>query len=57
MYSKKAVWIVIALLLAEAVAVVAAPGRVPRPARVVTAAINLMAAVALGLLLRQRNER
>lgn len=57
MYSKKAVWAVIALLVAESVAIAAFPARTPRPIRLMTGAINLVAAAALWTLLRQREKR
>ena len=56
MFSKKTVWIVIALLLAEAVAILAIHSRVPRALRALTALVNLAAASALWLLLRQRDK-
>jgi hypothetical protein len=56
MFSKKTVWIVIALLLAEAVAILAIHSRVPRALRALTALVNLAAASALWLLLRQRGK-
>jgi hypothetical protein len=57
MFSRKTVWIVIALLLAEAAAIVAIPSRIPRAMRAVTALVNVVAASALWLLLRQRSRR
>jgi hypothetical protein len=56
MFSKRTIWIVIALLIAEAAAIVALPSRTPRAIRAVTALINLAAASALWLLLRQRRK-
>ena len=56
MFSRKTVWIVIALLLAEAGAILAIPSRIPRAIRAVTALVNAAAAAALWLLLRQRED-
>ncbi len=54
MFSKRTVWVVIAVLLAEAVAIVALQSRIPRAMRALTALANLAAAAALWLFLRQR---
>jgi hypothetical protein len=51
--NRRLVWTVIALLAAEAVVIVALPSRIPRPARVVTAAVNLIAAACLWTASRQ----
>jgi hypothetical protein len=56
MFSKKTVWIVIALLVVEAAAILAIPSRVPRAVRALASVLNLAAASALWLLLRQREK-
>jgi hypothetical protein len=56
MFSKRTAWIVLALLVAEAAAIVAIPSRIPRAIRAVTAVVNVAAASALWLLLRQRGK-
>jgi uncharacterized membrane protein len=56
MFSKKAVWALIVLLVLESAALVAVPSRIPRPARMVSAGIVLAAAVSLWLILRQREK-
>jgi hypothetical protein len=54
LFSKRTVWVVIAALVAEGVAIVALHSRIPRAIRALTALANLAAAAALWLLLRQR---
>jgi hypothetical protein len=52
--SKRLVRTIVALLVVEAVVIVVLPVRIPRPARMITAAINLIAAAALWTAARQR---
>ncbi len=52
MAKKRTLIILIAVLVAEAAAVMAFPARTPRPARVLTAATTLMLAAALWLMSR-----
>ena len=54
MYKKRTLYLIAAFLLLEAAMIVALPSRVARPVRVLTAAINLLAAAALWLLSRQK---
>jgi hypothetical protein len=54
MYKRSTLYVLAALLLAEAVAVVLIPSRIPRGARGVTAGINVVAAVAVALIARQK---
>ena len=54
MYTKRTLFIVATVLLAEAIAVVALPLRIPRPARAIIAATNAIAIAALWLLSRRK---
>jgi hypothetical protein len=53
-YRKRTLYFIAALLLIEAVLIVALHSRVPRSLRALTAGINLIAAAALWLLSRQK---
>jgi len=54
-YSKRTLFVIAAILLVEAVAVVVAPSRLPFPGRVLAAAVNAIAIAVLLLLARQRS--
>jgi hypothetical protein len=53
-YSKRTLLVIVAVLLAEAVAVVVAPSRLPLPGRILAAGVNALAIAVLLLLARQR---
>jgi len=53
-YSKRAIYIIAIILLAEAIAVLLIPSRLPVPVRFLAAAINLVAVAVLWVLARQR---
>jgi hypothetical protein len=53
-YTRRTLLIIAAALLLEAIAVVAFPSRIPRPARAIIAATNAVAIAALWLLSRKR---
>jgi hypothetical protein len=55
MIRRRTAFLLAAILLAEAVLVIAFPARVPRPVRALTAAMTLIAAAAVWLLARQRH--
>ncbi len=57
MNPKRTLLLTAAVLLAEAVAVVALPARVPRAVRAIGAAVNGVAAIGLLTLARQRGRR
>jgi len=54
MYKKSTLLLVAGILVIEAIAIVALRSRVPRPARGIIAAIDVIAAVVLCLLARQK---
>jgi hypothetical protein len=54
MKGKRGAYLLAAILLAEAVLVVAFPARLPRPVRAATAAATAVAASAMWLIGRQR---
>ena len=54
MYKKSTLYALAAFLLVEAAAFVVVPSRIPRAARAVTAGINVVAAVAVALIARQK---
>jgi hypothetical protein len=53
-YSKRAIYIIAVILLAEAITVIVVPSRLPVPVRFLAAAINIVAVAVLWLLARQR---
>jgi hypothetical protein len=53
-YSKRVLYLISAILLGEAIAVLALHSRLPMPVRVLAAAINMLAVAVLLLLARQR---
>jgi hypothetical protein len=53
-YSKRVLYLIAAILLAEAIAALFAPSRLPLPVRIMAAAINVVAVAVLWLLARQR---
>jgi hypothetical protein len=53
-YSKRTLFLITAVLLAEAIAVIVLPSRIPAPVRVLAAAVNGIAIAVLLLLARQR---
>jgi hypothetical protein len=53
-YTRRTLLLIAAALLVEAIAIVAFPSRIPRPARAMIAATNGIAIAALWLLSRQR---
>jgi hypothetical protein len=54
MYTKRTVYLIAGVLLAESIAIVAVPSRLPRSARMITAGINVIAALGLIVLGRQK---
>ena len=54
MYKKRTLLLLSGFLLLEAAVFLVLPSRLPRPARVIAAAVNAAAAAALWLLARQR---
>lgn len=54
MYKKRTLYILAVVLIAEGIAVVAVPGRVPRAVRAITGLVNVGAAIALVLLARNK---
>lgn len=57
MKSNKAAWIAIAALMLESAVIVSLPARIPRAPRMLTALVNVLAAAALFVALRQRRSR
>jgi len=54
MYKKSTLYVIAAVLMLEAAAIVLVPSRIPRGARGVTAGINVVAAVTVLLIARQK---
>jgi uncharacterized protein YjeT (DUF2065 family) len=54
MYRKSTLYLVAVLLVIEGIVLVAVPSRMPRPARAITAAVDLVAAAAVALLAWQK---
>jgi hypothetical protein len=54
MYRKKTLFVLALLLVLEAVIIVALPSRMPRPARAITGAVNLLLAVVVFVLARRK---
>ncbi len=54
MFKKRTLYLLAAVLIAEAAVFVLMPSRMPRAARAIGAAVNVAAAAALCLLARQR---
>jgi hypothetical protein len=56
MYRKRTLYLIALFLLVESAAIVLVPSRLPRPARAITAGINVIAGLGLIVLARQQKE-
>lgn len=54
LYRKKSLYVIAMILIAEGAAIIAVPSRMPRAARAITGAVNVLAALGLLMLARQK---